>query len=114
MISALKHIIVFVTLQRHQNDGRGVKIYDIFHKFYLSKIVFYLQFLLACFENKMFTIIRNGSLKWVVMRKNVKNTNTNENLNLSRYSKHGYWVFLNRVDLRNLNQITEYKKLQID
>ena len=43
-----------------------------------------------------------------------KNTNTNENFNVSRYSIHGYWVFLNRVDLWNLNQITEYKKLQID
>ena len=44
-------------------------------------------------------------------KKCIKHTNTNENFNVSRYSIHGYWVFLNRVDFWNLNQITEYKKI---
>ena len=74
-----------------------------------------MQFILACFENKMFTIIRNGSLKWIVMRKNVKKTLIQMKILMLadiQYMNIGY--FLNRVDLWNLNQITEYKKLQID
>ena len=40
MHSALKHIIVFVTLQRHLNDRRGVKFVTFFRKFTKSKLYF--------------------------------------------------------------------------
>ena len=58
MISALKHNLVFRNITA--TSKQFLTFFIIF-----TNVVFYLEFLLAAwFKNKMFTIIRNGSLKW--------------------------------------------------
>ena len=53
LISALKRIIIFSTITGKVEVQNFVKFCDIFQK-YKSKIVFYSEFLLACFKNEMF------------------------------------------------------------
>ena len=71
MHSALKHIIVFVTLQRHLNDRRGVKFVTFFRKFTKSKLYFTWNSYWHV-KKAMFTKIKNESLKCFVMIKKVK------------------------------------------